>query len=179
MSQTNAKIADDINALRFNVARSIRYHDKRRGYFDFLGKFLQYISLLGSSAAVATLIGATMPEFEFIGITIKVPLLISALTACVTLLNLMIGCAGKMENHTKLRNQFHDLMNSIDDVSDATIEDMRKLNRWRVDIEKEEPSISDWLNKLMFNETVDALGYDPCERKPVFFYYYLGNLRPY
>lgn len=174
-----AELAEDFDALRFNVARSIRYHDKRRGYFDFLGKFLQYVSLLGSSAAVATLIGSTMPEFDVATITIKVPLLISAATACVTLLNLMIGCAGKMESHTKFRNQFHDLMIAIDEVGEPAVEDMRKLNRRRVDIEKEEPSISDWLNKLMFNETVDALGYDPSERKPVCFYYYLGNLRPY
>jgi hypothetical protein len=158
-----------LEALRFNVARSLRYHDKRRAFFDLLGKALQMLALLGSSAAVLALVKESQSEFFAV--------LFSAVAAGSSLLNLVIGTTSKLEAYTKLKNRFLDLEGKIEAVRVADEETVQRLQDERYQIEKDEPAISNWLNKVVYNETVDALGYDQTHKHSVRWYHHLGNLK--
>jgi hypothetical protein len=79
---------DRLEHLRFDVARSLRYHDKRRGFFETLGKALQLVALLGSSAAVLALVNKSGSDL--------LPVVFAASAAGASLLNLVIGTDGQI-----------------------------------------------------------------------------------
>lgn len=158
-----------LDELRFNVARSVRYHDKRRAFYESMGKGLQLVSLLGSSAAVIALLKDLNTD--------SAALVFSAVAASTGLLNLVIGTSGKLEVYTKLKNRFLDLQARVEAVQEPTEAVLSKLIEDRYQIEKEEPGISVWINKICYNETIDALGYDASEKRPVPWYYHLGHLK--
>lgn len=158
-----------LDELHFNVARSIRYHDKRRGFFELFGKLLQFIALISSSVAVIALLDKIDKTHA--------ALILSSIAAAATLCNLVVGSSAKLEQHTKLKNRFIDLLSKIEATGSATEVAVRTLIDERLQIEKEEPAISHWLNTLCYNETVDALGYDASAKRQAPWYYYLGNLK--
>ena len=161
--------AEKLEELRFNVARSLRYHDKRRAFFELLGKTLQFSALVGSSAAVLALVRESGSDW--------LAVVFAAIAAVASLLNLVIGTSTKYETYTKLKNRFIDLQARIDEIQEPTEEEVAKVMKERHVIEKEEPSISIWLNKVCYNETVDALGYDVSAKRPIHWWYHLGNLK--
>lgn len=142
---------DEIWELRFHIARSIRYHDKKRAWFDVLNKVAQIIALVASSAAVINLIKEEAND-EF-------ALWFSAIAATATLVNLVMGSAAKFFTYSELKKRFVELDSKLDKLT-ASPTEAGIVALWQEikAVEKDEPPISKILNIRAHNAAVDALG---------------------
>jgi hypothetical protein len=159
--------ADEGAQLRLRIAQSLCYHDKRRAFFEAFGKSLELLALIGSSGAVLALL-----EVD----TKAAALVLSAIAAISILLNIFLAPAAKLALHTALRNRLLDLRAQLH-ASDLNTADIRKLMQVRLEIEKDEPPLSRWLNALCYNRALSALGYDKNRREAVAWYYRLAYLK--
>ena len=50
--------AAELHNLLRGVRRSIRYHNRRRRFFDGFDKFAKILSVIGGSAAIAAVVGS-------------------------------------------------------------------------------------------------------------------------
>jgi hypothetical protein len=123
------KAGDEGAQLRLNIAQSLCYHDKRRAFFDAVGKSLEFLALIGSSGAVLALL-----EVD----TKAAALLLSAIAAISILLNVFLAPAAKLALHTAIRNRLLDLQAQVH-ASDLNTADIDRLTQVRIEIEKAEP----------------------------------------
>lgn len=134
--------------LRFNVARSIRYHDQRRGFFELSQKLSTWLSLIISSGAVL----AVLKNND------QLTLFLTAAVAVISALSVVFQFSTKLIQYTDLKARFLDLESSIAGCTNPTEADVVKFVQARKAIERGEPPISKALNLIIFNDTVDALG---------------------
>jgi hypothetical protein len=158
---------EDRAQLRLSIVQSLCYHDKRRVFFEAFGKSLEFLALIGSAGAVLALL-----EVD----TKAAALVLSSVTAGSILINILLAPAARLERHTGLRNRFLDLQAQLH-ARDLTEADLLRLMQTRLDIEKDEPPLSPWLNALCHNEALGTLRYDASSRQAVAWYYRLGYLK--
>jgi hypothetical protein len=158
---------DERAQLRLGIAQSLCYHDKRRAFFEAFGKSLEFLALIGSSGAVLALL-----EVD----TKAAALVLCAVAAGSILLNSVLAPAAKLALHTALRNRLLDLQAQLH-ARDLNTADIHRLMQVRLEIEKDEPPLSRWLNALCQNEALSALGYDERRREAVPWYYRLGYVK--
>ena len=134
---------NDIYKLDFAVEKSMRYHQRRRGWYDRLHKtFMLVIIVCGS--AINLFAGAA----EYLGMA----------AAVLAAVDLVFGLSHRARDHEMLFRRFCDLAAKIR-VADAP--DRKNYNLWRkerVDIEKDEPPIYAALEADCDNETRRAWG---------------------
>lgn len=141
-------VAERVKDLEWCADRSIRYHDRRRSFYettDLLGNFVTFLS--GSTAVISLLNAAAVPPF--------LALPAGAIVAIVSGLTIMIRPSTKASEHARLRQRFHDLRIRIAKFDGS---DIRTLEAERVDIEREEPVIYRALDLLCHNELALAHG---------------------
>lgn len=107
----NAATLASAAALRFDVAHALRYHEKRRAFFEALGKTLEFLTLIGSAGAVLALLEVDAKAAA---------LALSALAAISVLFSLVLSPRSKLERHTALRNRLLDLQERLDAVDLST-----------------------------------------------------------
>ncbi len=142
---------DMLHDLLFGVRRSIRYHNRRRRFFDGFDKFVKIISVVGGSAAVVAVTGK-LPAFAIAS---------SAIIAIFSAINLVVGPAQGARLHADLAKRFSAL--EYDMARAETNED--SLNKFRAErllIESDEPPIYRVLDTVCHNELCEAMGYDSC-----------------
>ncbi|MBF0135097.1 MAG: hypothetical protein H7833_00175 [Magnetococcus sp. DMHC-1] len=140
-----------IHNLLFGVRRSIRYHNRRRMFFDRWNSLTNAISVIfGSATFLAVLQGAGGN---------RIALWTSALVTIVTVAD-RVGETAKMARlHFDLARRFIDLEKRIiaaTPTDDAVI----ALTAVRLDIEADEPPILRILDTLCHNEMLRAMGYE-------------------
>lgn len=144
----------EIEVLRFNVVRSIRYHDKRRGFFDRVSKFSKIISFFGSTAAAVTILKSWSDLAAAI---------FAASAAGFTIVDTICGTAARYTLHTDLKNRFAKLLNDVEIVQKPTEQEIIRLRNMRREIEESEPPVLHVLNSICFNDSVSALGLSESE----------------
>lgn len=147
------KKEDDLHALLFGVRRSIRYHNRRRRFFDGFDKFVKILSVIGGSAAVAAIVGNT-------------PWLAVALTTIIAILsaiNLVVGPAQGARLHAELAKRFAKLEYDVVRTQNVDEDASNKFVAERLLIESDEPPIMRVLDTICHNELCEAMGYDVCE----------------
>jgi hypothetical protein len=117
-----------IEALRFDVARSLRHHEKRRAFFETLGKSLEFLALIGSAGAVLALLEVDTKSGAIV---------LSSLAAIALLVNLVLSPSSKRERHIALRNRLLDLQERLD-AGNLTASDLQRCAEIRVEIRKDE-----------------------------------------
>ena len=142
--------------LLFGVRRSVRYHARRRRFFDRLGKFITFFTVVTGVGTVTTLLAES-----------KIATLVCGLLVAVfSTIDLVVGCAESARRHSDLAWDFTQLESQMvkagDDLTDAEIADF--ICR-RLEIESEEPTILRVLDLLCHNELCRALGYEKCHEK--------------
>lgn len=143
--------------LKFDVVRSIRYHDYRRRAFDLFNKISNVITLLCSSAALFAL---WSPEAQK-----DVAIFASAIAAVFGVLVVVTNAAEKTAFYGGLKSKHASLLARIENATDgAALAVLR--NEYRI-IESDEPPISESLNKIAYNKAIDALGIDKSKKLPV------------
>lgn len=148
----------ETHKLLFNVRRSVRYHNRRRRFFDRAHLFTSALSVIFSSAAIMTLLGE-WGKWWTVGA--------AAVVTVVSAIDLVVGNARMARLHEGLARRFIELEKRMAVKGTMTEEDIRKLSCLRLEIEKDEPPVLRVLDTLCYNELMRAMGYDPAKFKKV------------
>jgi hypothetical protein len=137
--------------LLFDVRRSIRYHNRRRAFFDRLHTLSSAASLVFGSAVVASLLGQYTAFTAAAGVVVTV-------FSCA---DLVAGSTQKARLHWDLARRFADLEKSLIKNARPDTEAMRKMQEERLSIEADEPPVLRVLDCLCYNEMIKAEGRPP------------------
>ena len=153
----NDKITAKWADLLFGVRRAIRYHNSRKVFFDSLGDWTNFLTIICGGCVVffvaASLTTRSTAAIVFGG-------LVSALTA----LDLVLGYSVKARQHADLSRQFYELEQAMIKIGDSPSEEELKvtLNR-RLEIESKGPFILRVLEATCHNEVARAMGWPSTE----------------
>jgi len=152
---------DDIHDLLFGVRRSIRYHNRRRNFYDRFNTLVSAVSVVMGSATVYGVLKEHAQD---------VALVSAAVVTVLSAFNLVVGSARQARLHHDLAKKFIALEKTI---IAASTPDAATLVQWtseRLDIEAEEPPVLHVLNCICHNELVRAMGYDQKDMVKIAFY---------
>lgn len=145
------EIAGELIALDFGVHTAIRYHVKRRAFFDVLHRVSMLVAVVGGSAAF----------FALIGERTEIGQIAALVVAIATALDLVFAFPEKAREHDKLAERFSDLAADLAFVEAGMVDERRlaELKVRRLGLEKGEPTALDALNVICHNEEAEARGY--------------------
>lgn len=138
---------DEREAVLWDVQRSIRYHDRRRAFFDFWHRLTAALSLIFASAAAVDLLNASGH-----GIAIGAAFVVAVLSA----LDLVVGTAEKARKHDDLRRRFIKLESGIRRDERPSPQMLAAWSEERLAIELDELPIYRALDVLCWNELAIA-----------------------
>ncbi|MBU1691931.1 MAG: hypothetical protein KJ958_03295 [Gammaproteobacteria bacterium] len=145
---------DDMNDgqhdLLFAVRRSIRYHDRRRAFFDRMHQVTAGLTIL--------LAGSVLFDMARPGHTPWWMTVMAFVAALLSAWDMVVGYAQKANLHGTLKNRFSTLEMAMI-AGDDTPETLNKHLLERLRIEQDEPPIYRALDLLCRNELMIAMGY--------------------
>lgn len=160
--ETDPAAEEEIIATSFGVNVSIRYHQKRRAFFELLHRITIGAAMITSSAAFAALsLGDEVPAAAR-----WVALAVAALTA----LDWVIGYSEMAKLHDRLYRRFSALAAEIASVYFPVRAQVSKWRREELLIESDEPAQLRVLTRVCHNEEAQAQGYEEEHIHPVAFY---------
>lgn len=144
----------------FDVRRSVRYHDRRRAFYEQLHHFTSLLTIL--------MAGSVFFDLAKPGDTARWLQVVSAMAATLAAMDMVVGYSKRAALHGNLRERFAILeIAMIDgDTQDST---WLKHQRERLLIEKDEPPTYKVLDNLCRNELLEAEGYSR-EKNPELFF---------
>jgi hypothetical protein len=148
MGEATAELADRWYATLFSVRRSIRYHQRRRAFYDKLDKTSNMLSLIFGSA---TIYGILQQDAK------NLALVASAIVTVFSSVNLVVGSAQRGRDHTDLMRKYVELEKRM--LGEESEERLLEIATARLSIEAEEPPVLHVLNAICHNETMRAMGY--------------------
>ena len=137
------ELKSNIEALDFSVEKSMRYHQRRRGHYEFCHNAFMFLTIISGSAAFAEL------SANF-----------GAAAAIFAAIDLVWGLSHQAKNHEILFRRFSELAISIRTTRAPTAELHAEWVRKRIDIETDEPPIYWALEAACDNEVRRAWGKD-------------------
>ncbi|WKN21516.1 hypothetical protein [Azotobacter vinelandii] len=144
----NSELEDNWHNMLFGVRRSIRYHQRRRAFFERLDQFSNMLSVIFGSTAIYGVLGPDAKKFALIA---------SAMVTATASINLVIGCSKKAREHSDLARRFIELEKRM--IGKASVERLNEVTEARLNIEAEEPPILRVLDALCHNDQMRAMGY--------------------
>jgi hypothetical protein len=142
--------SDDQYALLFDVRRSIRYHDRRKSFFELIHRI--------SAGLTVLLAGSVLFEMARPGETALWMILLASVAALLSAWDIVIGYASRANLHHDLKKRFIKL--EIDILSgDSSDSAWSKHQVERLRIEQDEPPIFRALDLLCRNEVLKAEGF--------------------
>ncbi|APC18565.1 hypothetical protein BLL42_23680 [Pseudomonas frederiksbergensis] len=148
MGEVSTDLADRWHDMLFGIRRSIRYHQRRRAFFDRLDQFSNMLSVIFGSAAIYGIL-----EKNALGIA----LLASATVTILASINLVIGSAQRARAHADFMRRYVELEKLM--LQPQSEECLLGVTQSRLSIEAEEPPVLHVLNCICHNETMRAMGY--------------------
>lgn len=151
-SAATEEVSSELIALDFGVHKSIRYHVKRRAFFDVMHRVAMLIAVIGGSAAFFALIGEKTEVGQIAALTV----------AIATALDLVFAFPENAREHDKLAERFSDLAVELALAQSGAVDGRRlaELKGKRLALERGEPTALDALNVICHNEEAEARGYD-------------------
>lgn len=141
-------LEDRWHRMLFGIRRSIRYHQRRRAFFDRLDQFSNMLSVIFGSAAIYGIL-----EKNALGIA----LLASGTVTVLASINLVVGSAQRARAHADFMRRYVELEKLM--LKPQTEECLLDVTQSRLSIEAEEPPVLHVLNCICHNETMRAMGY--------------------
>lgn len=148
METTTEALADRWYAALFSVRRSIRYHQRRRSFFDRLDKISNMLSLIFGSVAVYGTLQENSKEIALIA---------SGLVTVFASINLVLSSASRARDHTDFMRKYVELEKLM--LGAESEERLLDVAGRRLSIEAEEPPVLHVLNAICHNETMRAMGF--------------------
>ncbi len=139
-----AALEDRIFALKFAIEKSLRYHQRRRGFFDAMHNAIMFGVIICGSAAFAG----------------ESPKLAGAIAALIGALDLVFQFSHKARDHQSLFQRFSELNVAVTTTEISTNKELDILVAKRLKIESDEPPIFWALEADCDNETAIAWGRD-------------------
>lgn len=136
--------------LLFGVRRSIRYHNRRRMFFDRFHLSTSAISVIFGSATIFTVLSNIGSLY-----TITAAAFITILSA----IDLVVGSSKMARLHSDLSRQFIELEKEIIKQKEITEDNIATLTGIRLNIEANEPTPLKVLDSICHNELLRAMGY--------------------
>ena len=146
------KVSDEWHGMLFDIRRSIRYHNRRRAFFDRLEQTSNMAALVFGSATIGGILGQTPYKIIALGA--------AALVIILSSVNLVAGSTRRARDHADFARRFIDLEKKMV-LSDPSNQCLRNITTERLAIEAEEPPVLQVLNVLCHNEQMRAMGYPP------------------
>lgn len=140
---------ENLNLL-FGVRRSIRYHNRRRRFFESLNAWLTILSILSGSVAVVGIIS----EFP-----ITYVLLAASFVTLLQILELVVRPVIAAREHSDLAQRFNWLERKFVSKGRLNASLLRELTVDRLEIEKDEPTKLLVLDMICHNELARSEGY--------------------
>ena len=159
-------VQDEYYGLLFDVRRSVRYHMRRRGFFESFHALVLFIGLLGGSATMVALgaeLGSQWPLW--------LKLLPGALIAASAAADLVVGAMRKAWLHADLARRFIELERTIASARREPTEAL--IAEWtdrRLEIEAGEPRILRVLDTICYNEMLRAMEHQRRDQIPIGFW---------
>lgn len=148
--KTLANINDWQYGLLFDIRRSIRYHDRRKSFFERLHHITSFLTIL--------MAGSVLFDLAKDGETAWWLIVASILAALFAICDMVIGFSKQAGIHANLKDRFSAL--EINMISGDTKEETwNNYQRERLSIEKDEPPIYVALDALCRNELLIAEGF--------------------
>lgn len=143
--------------LLFGVRRSIRYHSRRRGFYERFHAVVLFLAVVFGSATLGAF-GGALGE----GLPLWIKLAPAVLATVLSAADLVIGSMRKAWQHADLARRFIDLERRLM-ASSATPDEalVTELTSERLAIEVDEPPVLRVLDTLCHNELLRAMGYPP------------------
>jgi hypothetical protein len=124
------EIKDALDSLTYGIEKSIRYHQRRRGFLEHVHRCTMFLVILSSSGAVSSFVVDLGWERWF------------ALAAAVlAALDLTTGVGVLARDYAMLHGKFSSLLAEIAKVATPTLEQVLEWKARRIEIESEEPPI--------------------------------------
>lgn len=143
---------DEQYGLFFDVRRSIRYHDRRRAFFERLHQLTGGLTVM--------LAGSVLFDLARPGDNPKWLLALATVAAALSTWDMIVGYAAKAGTHRELKTRFGALEMAVL-TGDATPDAWLKHRLERLRIEQDEPPIFRVLDLLCHNELLRADGLRP------------------
>ncbi len=135
-------------AIDFAVAKSIRYHAYRRAFWQALDRWTKILTIVtGTGVLISYLKDA--PTISGI---------LAAAVALMSSLDLVLGFSSNERQHDDLYRAFSLLAQDIADCDQPSRETIAKWRRRRLEIEMNEPTAMDWLERRCCAEEARARG---------------------
>lgn len=145
-----ARLDDTQYGLLFDIRRSIRYHDRRRAFFERLHRLTGALTIILAGGVLFELAGTGSPAvwLQCVG----------AVAAALAAVDMVVGYATHGNQHASLRARFIDLERAMLSAGNdaAAWEGFRQQ---RLAIERDEPPIYRALDLLCHNELCRAEGF--------------------
>lgn len=154
MPEIAEKICDavtEVDKLLFSVRRSIRYHYRRRLFFDRVHKISTFLAALSGTATFASVLAKAGP-----GLT----LFFAAAVAVFSVIDLVVGTAQAARLHDDLAKRFINLEKAIITSKEPGADKLADFSARRLDIEADEPPPLKVLDSICHNELLRAMGYN-------------------
>jgi hypothetical protein len=149
---TSDKLKDARHKLLFGVRRSVRYHSRRRQFFDRYRLFTNAVAVIFGSATIVAVLSAVGKEYTVAA---------AALVTIFSAVDLVVASSRMARLHEDLYRRSIDLEKRILSISEDQFseEHLNKFTTMRLDIEVDEPPIKRVLDCICHNELARALGY--------------------
>ena len=143
------KDLEEVHCLLFGIRRSVRYHNRRRRFFDLVSKWSDALTAISGSGTIISVVSAKSG-------TLSVTL--AAATAILAAVNLVFDTKGNARLHHDLARQFTNVEKNLI-KKDLTRAQIDQAEADRLDIEAGEPPVLRVLDIICHNELSKALGY--------------------
>ncbi|MEI6985921.1 MAG: hypothetical protein WCK65_07325 [Rhodospirillaceae bacterium] len=148
------QVAEDLYKLDFAVHVSLRYHSRRRAWFDALHRLSMVLSAVGGSAALASVLTAGQSTAVPNSLVLVVAMSVTAAGA----FSVAFGFSERARVANDLYRRFAALARDIAAHQAPVACELRKWRAERLLIEADEPSINSVINILCHNAEVGARG---------------------
>jgi uncharacterized membrane protein len=149
--QTSVQIGEfeqRLDGLRFRIAFSFRYHQRREAFFDSWDKFAKAVAVVGGAASVSTLLGESA----------DVKLWIAAIITVTSTASLVVGFSQKARLHFDLRKRYAQVESELVGVKPSSLDALPSFESKILLIEGDEPPTLSCLVQICQNEIVIARG---------------------
>jgi hypothetical protein len=150
MADQHSDLATSSHELLFGVRRSIRYHTRRRRFFERWNVVTNALAVIFGSATI----GGVVKGWDALAIAA------GAIVTFFSAINLVVGTVRMARLHEDLGKRFVDLEKELVLAGEYDEQAYRGFCAKRLEAERDEPPVLRVLDSICHNELLRAMGYD-------------------
>lgn len=147
----------------WGVRRSIRYHLRRRKFFDQLGFVTNFLTIISGGGAIVSA-GGDSPNTIWV-------IVFGSAVAILSAIDLVVGSSIAARDHHDLARRFSELERDMTSVTGGPSErQLVEFTNRRLELEEDEPPVLRVLDADCHNELVKALDIPKSERVKILWF---------